>query len=652
MTTFVPKQLNYFKFSAVVLDEFPVAARRAFVDMWDNQVAPTPGFQKWDDSQRVRDMFLKNEGGKTKYVPTNKSYMEWDCTSMFEATLFARSFAIPDGKGGFGTLDELYAKPARRLSSGTFHPSVMNRHGNQTETYALALDQLRLLRNTLCHQTSTRGIDKATFDNYIQLAKDAVAALGQSITKIDDIGKLDENDFPTARCQQLKDELKKEKDAAMKSKQIENRLDQIGSQVNVVRSDIKDVKTKVNTEVTAVRRKVEELGLIIKETKANTEEIKQVMHAGSSSASLVLIWNPFYFPPLSGMENTAASFHNKGCELYKMGDNQSALEAFQAAVNMRLIVLREHKDTARSLNNLGSVQLRMSDFNGALKSLQKASQMNMKLSRHDRDSAANFNNLGCVYLEMYYETSAQYANQKAPDVCSNVAGDNEQEACCSQRPGTEERGMGYLNKAFEFLKEAANMYSRLNKEPLAISLEDQINAAATFHNLGCVYFKMGDNKSAFEAFQKAAAMRLSLLGGRTDTANSHHWLGVLQLRMGDHNGALKSLRKALQINEQLLRNHPNTAANLHNLGCVYMAMGENKSAVEVFQKAADIYSKLSGDHEHAASSLHNLGIVHLRMEKLDEALKSLQEAVRLNKKTFRGTPRHCDKSSFVRVCLF
>ena len=56
MTTFSSEQLNFFKFSTIVIDEFPVALRRVFVHMWDNQVAPIPGFQKRDDSLLVRNM--------------------------------------------------------------------------------------------------------------------------------------------------------------------------------------------------------------------------------------------------------------------------------------------------------------------------------------------------------------------------------------------------------------------------------------------------------------------------------------------------------------------------------------------------------------------------------------------------------------------
>ena len=307
MATISLEQLNFFKFSSVVFDEFPIALRQVFVHMWDNQVAPTPGFQKWDDSPLVRNMFLSKEGGKTKYVPTGKSYHEWDCTALFEATLYAQSFAIPDGSGGLSTLNKLYVKP-RHLLSGTFHP-VISIPGNEAETFALALDQLRLLRNALCHQTSTQKIDKTTFDYYIKLAREALTALKQDTTRIDEIGKLEEEDFPTARLQKLEAELKKEKDVDIKFKQINDHLNLLECQIKTVRSDIKTSVTGVQTKVEEVRsdvqttvtdkvqevktaaaeveRKLENVELEVKiatselaKVKANVDDVKQAVQSG------------------------------------------------------------------------------------------------------------------------------------------------------------------------------------------------------------------------------------------------------------------------------------------------------------------------------------------------------------------------------------
>ena len=269
MATFSLEQLNFFKFSSVVLDEFPFVLRHVFVNMWDNQVAPTPGFQKWDDSPLVRNMFLNKEGGKTKYVPTDKSYDEWDCTALFEATLYAQSFAMPDGSGRPATLDKLYVKP-RRLPTGTFHPVISSPSRNQAETFALSLDQLRLLRNTLCHQTSTQKIDKTTLAHYVQLARDAFAALGQDTTRIDEIGKLDEDDFPTSRLQKLEEDLKREKDAAIKFKQISDHLVQIESQIKTVGSDVKTASTEVQLKVEEVASDVK---MTVAEVQNKLEEV-------------------------------------------------------------------------------------------------------------------------------------------------------------------------------------------------------------------------------------------------------------------------------------------------------------------------------------------------------------------------------------------
>ena len=276
MATFSLEQLNFFKFSSVVLDEFPIALRQVFVHMWDNQVAPTPGFQKWDDSPLVRNMFLSKEGGKTKYVPTSKSYHEWDCTALFEATLYAQSFAIPDGSGGLSTLNKLYVKP-RHLPSGTFHP-VLLIPGNEAETFALALDQLRLLRNALCHQTSTQKIDKTTFDYYIKLAREALVALKQDTTKIDEIGQLEEEDFPTVRLQKLEEELKKEQDIDIKFKHINGHLNQMECQIKTVGSDVKTAVTDVQTKVEEVQTKVGEVGSDVRaavtDVKTKVEDVK------------------------------------------------------------------------------------------------------------------------------------------------------------------------------------------------------------------------------------------------------------------------------------------------------------------------------------------------------------------------------------------
>ena len=255
MTTFTSEQLNYCKFSVIVLDEFPRAVRGAFDYMWKTLVSRgSSRAPPWDDSDDVRNLFRQNEGKSSK-VPTHKSYKEWDCTDLFQATLFAKSFAMPDGSGR-RTLSELYVKPCR-LKSGTFHPFVRSPIGNDAQTFALALDQLRLLRNALFHQTDSRNIDKATFDRFVQLAKDACSAVGHDVSKINYIGSLGEDDFPTNRIRQLEEELQKEKGVAIRLQQLEEDMVKIKSEVRGIKSTMEDEMEKLRCEMREVETRVE-----------------------------------------------------------------------------------------------------------------------------------------------------------------------------------------------------------------------------------------------------------------------------------------------------------------------------------------------------------------------------------------------------------
>ena len=193
---YTDEQLNSFKFYAIVVDEFPKALRQTFKHMWDN-FGPGP---LWDDSEAVRSLFLGLEGSNTK-VPTNESFEKWDCTSLFQATIFAKTFSLPDRRGNLKTLSELYVKPMK--PRGGFHTSVISSGGNDAETFALAIDQLRLLRNSVVHPASSE-MDKTTFDRYIELAKDAFDALGVATDSINVVGSSTESHFPTEEVTRLK----------------------------------------------------------------------------------------------------------------------------------------------------------------------------------------------------------------------------------------------------------------------------------------------------------------------------------------------------------------------------------------------------------------------------------------------------------------
>ena len=178
------EQWNFLKF-VTVMKVFDKALRQTFKRMWNKKYGL---LHQWDDSKAVRKLLCNKEGGKDKGIKrlTNKSYEEWDTTALCKFTLYAKSFATRDSKSDLKTLDELYIKPRGPNPSGQFHASVIS--ANIDETYALATDQLRLLRNWCSHST-TAEMDKKTFDRFVKLAKDAFKALSVNTDNIDAILK-------------------------------------------------------------------------------------------------------------------------------------------------------------------------------------------------------------------------------------------------------------------------------------------------------------------------------------------------------------------------------------------------------------------------------------------------------------------------------
>jgi len=255
---FRDEELNYFRFAYLVINEFPKAIRQTFKYMWDNKfghlLGHLPGYQHWDDSIAARNLFLVTEGGKTR-VPIHLSYEEWDCSALFQATIYARTFALPDSKGHLKNLSHLYVKP-RKLAHGKFHASVQSPGGNDAESFSLSIDQLRLLRNSICHKPSAK-IDGKTFEQWVQHATDAFKTLG---VKIDTIGDLTEDDFPTEKVRSLEEELRKASQAENRflREEIGDRLAEIAQSLQELQDGLKRIEAERKEEFQSLNDKSKE----------------------------------------------------------------------------------------------------------------------------------------------------------------------------------------------------------------------------------------------------------------------------------------------------------------------------------------------------------------------------------------------------------
>ena len=160
------------------------------------------------------------------------------------------SFASPASTGSFTTLSDLYVKPCA-VPYGSFHACVVSPGGNMAETFALAIDQLRLLRNSLCHSTSSE-MDKPTFDQRVNYTRDAFQALGVSTAPIDAVVSLAKSDFPTNEIRKLEARIRDETRAFIKClEDFREGLESLKQRV--------EVENASKDDITRLEKKIDEL---------------------------------------------------------------------------------------------------------------------------------------------------------------------------------------------------------------------------------------------------------------------------------------------------------------------------------------------------------------------------------------------------------
>ena len=207
------EELNFCRFGLIVFRVFPKVLREIFIKLWNKKFPSI----LWDDSVEVRKKLKLSEskglkssgkkGNKKTEIPTEKSIKEWDCTALFQATIYAKTFVTSKGS----TLNDTYLT-ATKSASGSFHPSVESSKGNQEETYALTIDQLRLLRNELCHINNSKII-KTHFDDNLQRVTDALKAAKADTSFLDEVNEIKEYGFGLEKVREIEERLVKELEA-------------------------------------------------------------------------------------------------------------------------------------------------------------------------------------------------------------------------------------------------------------------------------------------------------------------------------------------------------------------------------------------------------------------------------------------------------
>ena len=202
---------------------------------------------------------------------------------------------------------------------GTFHSSVVSSTGDDTETFALAIDQLRLLRNSLCHLNKSE-LDKIKYDRYVQLAKDAIKALGVNTDPIDAVGGLTESDFPIEKVRKLEDDVRKE---------LQKRNEFLEEEV------------------------IDDLQLLQKSQKEGTEELKKTIKSANATTQGTIETKFAEFQTESRLVREGVKDELHLLQESHKDDTESLKEAIAASEERMAKKIQEMKDLLRELQSPG-----------------------------------------------------------------------------------------------------------------------------------------------------------------------------------------------------------------------------------------------------------------------------------------------------------
>lgn len=162
------------------------------------------------------------------------------------------------------------------------------------------------------------------------------------------------------------------------------------------------------------------------------------------------------------------------------------------------------------------------------------------------------------------------------------------------------------------------------------------NTAASYCNIGAVYWRLGDYKKALDYYLKSLEIREKILGvNNPNTATSYNGIGLVYWKLEDLSNARKYHRKALIIRKNTLGiNHLDTAQSYSNIGMVYRCKGKYKKALKYHFNALEIRKITCGfEHPDTAESYNNIGAVYHFRHKYKDALQYHIMAMEIDENT-------------------
>jgi tetratricopeptide (TPR) repeat protein len=150
--------------------------------------------------------------------------------------------------------------------------------------------------------------------------------------------------------------------------------------------------------------------------------------------------------------------------------------------------------------------------------------------------------------------------------------------------------------------------------------------AETLHNIGEVYFSLGEMEKALEKYDEALPIKRAMddRDGEAETLTS---IGTVYLSLGDGQKALEKFNQALPI-KRAIGNREGEAKNLNNIGNVYLSSGETQKALDKFNEVLPIIRAI-GHRLGMSVTLNNIGVAYWELGEIQKALEKYTESLHI-----------------------
>jgi tetratricopeptide (TPR) repeat protein len=181
------------------------------------------------------------------------------------------------------------------------------------------------------------------------------------------------------------------------------------------------------------------------------------------------------------------------------------------------------------------------------------------------------------------------------------------------------------------------LYKTLNFEYASESPENGVVLEqALLGKIGCVLYKLGDYRIAFDYFKKQLDF-CEIIGDDKLLPSVLNNIGMVYAALSNYNEALSYLKRAWKIGEKNLRgdNHPNKAIMLSNIGEVHYYLGDLQEAFINCRQALRMSEKRLGmRHPNLVPLINKLARVFREQKQFEDALDHYRRALHIVEKQF------------------